>query len=552
MKNETSAVAKRRSPTGRLEMAALVLATTLCLGPFANKALHIDDPLFFWTARQIIEYPRDPYGFSVNWDVTAQRMSEITKNPPLTAYYLALAGSLLGWSEVPLHLAFLLPAVAAVLGTYRLAARMSRRPLVAALATLLTPAFLVSGSSLMSDSPMLALWVWSVVLWVEGVDRSIAWKLFAGASLAGLGALTKYFGASLIPLLLAYALARRKRPGLCALHLLIPLALLAGYQIGTSALYGRGLLLDAALFVADWRVSGGQPLPLRLLVGLAFTGGCALPALLLAPLHWRRRTFLAGAGTFGAAALACHRWLDSPALATPETSLDVQYGLLATGGIATLALAAVDALRRRDAESVLLGLWVFGTFVFASGVNWTVNGRSVLPMVPAVGILVARRLSDVGPADVRKRRIAVAAALLASAFLSLGVACADLRLANAQRAAVAKIHERTRDTARPVWFQGHWGFQFYMERIGARPIDVLRRRAQKGDTVALPGNNSSVTGVVASEIASRESFEIETGAWISTMHGEVGAGFYSSGFGPLPFVIGKAPAERYEIVTLAR
>src|SRR5256885_3714085 len=37
----------------RLAIAGLVLATIVCLLPFAGKAVHMDDPLFIWAARQM-------------------------------------------------------------------------------------------------------------------------------------------------------------------------------------------------------------------------------------------------------------------------------------------------------------------------------------------------------------------------------------------------------------------------------------------------------------------------------------------------------------------
>lgn len=39
-------------------------------------------------------------------------MWEVTKNPPLACYYLAISAMILGWSEPALHIAFLLPAAA--------------------------------------------------------------------------------------------------------------------------------------------------------------------------------------------------------------------------------------------------------------------------------------------------------------------------------------------------------------------------------------------------------------------------------------------------------
>src|SRR5271166_1189377 len=101
----------------------LAAATLFCLLPFSDRAFHVDDPLFLWSAQQITAHPLDPYGFQLNWEGWLQPMSEVTKNPPLACYYSAVIGSIFGWSERALHLGFLLPALAMVSGTYRLAKR---------------------------------------------------------------------------------------------------------------------------------------------------------------------------------------------------------------------------------------------------------------------------------------------------------------------------------------------------------------------------------------------------------------------------------------------
>ncbi len=61
-------------------------------------------------------------------------MSEVTKNPPLGAYYAALIGSIAGWSDRALHFGFLLPALALILGTYHLARRFTQSAWIAAAA----------------------------------------------------------------------------------------------------------------------------------------------------------------------------------------------------------------------------------------------------------------------------------------------------------------------------------------------------------------------------------------------------------------------------------
>ena len=195
----------------------LLAATLMCLLPFAGRAFSTDDPLFIWTAQHIVQQPLNPYGFEVNWNKTAAAMSDVTQNPPLAAYYMAAAGKIGGWSERALHLAFLLPTIALVLGVYRLAKRFTSSPGVAAIATLVAPAFLVSACSVMCDPMMLALWIWAVIFWIEGVDSVKPVFLAASVILLAAGALTKYFGAALVPLLFVYTLARQRRLGSWAL-----------------------------------------------------------------------------------------------------------------------------------------------------------------------------------------------------------------------------------------------------------------------------------------------------------------------------------------------
>src|SRR5690242_14440962 len=142
----------------RLDLTILAVAMLACLLPFVGKAFHIDDTLFVFAAKHIREHPLDFFGFDVNWYTTADPMPAVTQNPPGACYYLAVAGTLFGWGEMPLHLAILLPTWGLVWGTYRLAERFGVRPLPAALLTLLAPATLVGASSVMCDVMMLCFW----------------------------------------------------------------------------------------------------------------------------------------------------------------------------------------------------------------------------------------------------------------------------------------------------------------------------------------------------------------------------------------------------------
>jgi 4-amino-4-deoxy-L-arabinose transferase-like glycosyltransferase len=530
-----------RAGRSSLLLAALTIGL---LAPFASKPFHVDDTLFLAAARRIVQAPLDPYGFTINWAFMEQPMSEVTKNPPLGAYYIALAGSALGWSELPLHLAFLLPALGVVLGTGLLARQLRAPPLVAGLLVLSTPGFLVSSTNLMCDTPMLALWVASVLLWLRGIERDDHRSLAAAALVATACALTKYFGTSLVPLLALHGFVHKRRLGAWALHLGVPVLALAGYQYWTRSHYGRGLLGDAAAFAHEME----RAIPWAWgLVGLSFTGGCLLSAVLLAPWIWPKRWIAIVSVAAAAAGVALGaRWL-GPAGASFSEGFEVQAGaqfaLFVAGGVSILALAVAEVARRRDADTVLLVAWILGTFVFATYVNWVVNVRSVLPMVPAVAILLARRLE--------RRPIGVYAAIVAGGAVALGATHADFALAKAGRTAAAYVHDRTRGRAGDVWFQGHWGFQHYMEARGARPIDVPKSLLRAGDVVAVPENNASTWGFQKGSIARQDDFEVRPRALLCTMHWARGAGFYADTFGPLPFSFGTPPPERYRLYTLA-
>src|SRR5262249_11545191 len=125
-----------RSDTGAIIFVAILLLFVFAV--FLGKAFHIDDPLFIWAARQIQTHPANPYDFSVNWYGAPMPISDVTKNPPLASYYMALAAAIFGWSEPAVHLAFVAAAIAVVIGTYLLAARLCSHPLLGTVAGILT------------------------------------------------------------------------------------------------------------------------------------------------------------------------------------------------------------------------------------------------------------------------------------------------------------------------------------------------------------------------------------------------------------------------------
>ncbi len=483
--------ARDRKYRAAAQVALLCLLTVVCLGPFLRKAIHIDDPLFVWSAQHIVHHPLDPYGFEVNWFRNSEPMATATKNPPLTCYYLALAGSLIGWSEARLHAAMLLPTLAAVLGTFFLAQRLCRRPLEAALCTLVTPVFIVSATTLMCDVMMLAFWVWAVFFWVTGLEDDRFRRILLSSVLATLGIFTKYYAAALLPLFLVHGLIRRRRIGAWLVPLGIPVIAMAAYHFWTLGLYNRSLLLDAV----DYAQQAPRMMTASTIVALAFTGGCAATVLFYIHRLWAPRTaalwFAAMAAAF--AILGIAKYVPSVTKGFLEAfrlPLQAHLAVMAVVGLLIVWLSIRDAWRSRTPESLLLLAWVLGTFVFAGFVNWSANGRSILPMIPAVMIIAMRRLDERETTSSTQPGQHAAIPLALAAALSFTVAHADYVTAAIGRTSALEVCRRYGSEGNNIWFVGHWGFQYYMQSCGARPVDQFNVNIEQGDIVAVPYANT--------------------------------------------------------------
>jgi hypothetical protein len=533
----------------------LALLVVVSLAPFLTKPFNMDEPLFLWAARQIQAHPLDPYGFVVNWYDRSELMWVVTKNPPLACYYLAVAAAVVGWSEAALHGAFLLPAIAAILGTHRLAKHFCPRPMLAACATLWTPVFLVSSTSVMCDTMMLAFWVWAIVLFVESLRKTQAqtacceWKIWASGALILFAALTKYYGICLLPLLGVYGWMTERKLGRWALGLVLPLIGVAIYQWATFALYGHGLFSDAAAYASGSNRGGFAKLHAGL-VALSFTGGCLGVATFFGPLVWRWRALgivglvtLVYAGIIFGSGGFWPIYRNSHWTGTSHAWVVAQLVVWVFGGVSALGMAAADVWRRRDSVSVLLALWVAGTFLFAGFCNWVTNARSVLPMAPAIGILLARRLEPGASLGRELGAEQICGVMVAGAALSLAVAFADAGFAQVTRTLAGEVCAKYKRDGATLWFGGHWGWQYYMEQFGAKVVVAGESVPKDGDFLVLPRNNTNPLDLNRALLQDVELMTTPGSRWLATLNLEVGAGFYASIWGPLPFGFGKVPPE---------
>ena len=231
--------------------------------------------------------------------------------------------------------------------------------------------------------------------------------------------------------------------------------------------------------------------------------------------------------------------------------IGLQLALFIACGGSVLALAAVDVWQHHNADSQLLVLWVGGTFVFTAFLNWTINARSVLPLIPAAGILLARRLDTLGIVSVRSLQWKVAAALLVSGIVSFCVAQADADWANSARQTAMVVRERTKNEAGILWFQGHWGFQYYMQQLGVTPFDYDTTAFSPGDLLVIPTGDLAAQPPPPRFVRPDEPLETRLQQPVVTMNTGMEAGFYAAVYGSLPFTFGAVPRDQYDLFRIA-
>jgi hypothetical protein len=183
-------------------------------------------------------------------------------------------------------------------------------------------------------------------------------------------------------------------------------------------------------------------------------------------------------------------------------------------------------------------------FAFTAFVNWTANGRTLLPMAPAVAVLIVRKISAGEGLLPKIRWPAFSLAMACAAMLAALTAIADYTLANSARTAARDLVERYKSEDGTVWFRAHWGFQYYAELEGAKAFDRTTTCFCDGDKLILSMNN--VAPVLVDPFGDKsERHEYPVFPFLTIWSRTLDAAFYWDGFGPLPFTIGNVPGEAY-------
>jgi hypothetical protein len=89
--------------------------------------------------------------------------------------------------------------------------------------------------------------------------------------------------------------------------------------------------------------------------------------------------------------------------------------------------------------------------------------------------------------------------------------------------------------------------QYYLESGGVRTLDIDREVVARGDLLILSDNNTNPRRIEEADAERVDTLSHPEPVWGFTHSLGVGAGFYSSIIGPLPYAFGTARPDHYDV-----
>jgi hypothetical protein len=544
------------------DLGFLFVVLIACAIPFLTQPFHMDDNFYMDMARNALRnplYPNDtPYvfdGFSV------QDMGSHS-HPPLQTYFLAAILRLAGEGpgrEWIYHACDLVYPLLALISMYFLSARLVARPLWPSIALVCGPLFMVMEHNLMTDLPTLSFWLAAIATFVWAVNRGNR-SLYLGSSLFQFAAMfTSYHSLALAPLLAFYQVRKRARP-LGWVVIAVPVLVMSAWFVLNSLHYHRFLLSGTVDYMQlrDWK--SPAVLGTKLVGLLEYQGWLILfPLSLLLVFARGLRGRLLALAFVASLYLA---WAVAPAYRSIDKAIFVVG--LATGAFVPGRMGALFASTRRRfrshpeferIEGEFLALWYFGMIAVCLLAFTEGSARYIMPLIPPVLIVFFRQLELTETEEYRKPpRPFLSAGVVANGTLALTLAWA-LILSHADME-FARIYPRlARSFARlvdglPAYYAGEWGFRYYMGQAGIRQLPRDDSAVRGGSFVALPrlALPYDPPAALKGMLAHVDTITCDVRTPFRLLDNSVPAGFYSTGWGLIPFSLSSSSSETMEVL----
>lgn len=547
-------------PSDRRKQLFFILAITIApLLLFAQKPFHIDDSAFIEIAQNILEHPLDPFHGSValvdhDYEIFKRlgrtpNAFESMSHPPLVPYLMAAVIKLRGRiDEFSLHFAFLIFPMMAGVSAFYIAERFTNSPFVAALLFVTCPILMVNAQNLMTDVPALALMLCSLAVFIYSVEHNRNLYATLSGVAGGLAALTRYPALVMPLLLIIYSIIARKGLRLFIIAGIAAAAVFGIWLIENFVIYSTPHIWASYKFYKSFYAFhsfGYKDTLIKTVSDFSAIGGCAfLGAVFL--FCFRKRRFSLSLFIAIVISAVLLFFLKKFTLGLEDYS-GAQFALLCIFLFAGIYFVT-EAIRivignANNPTFKFLGFWFLLTLVPALFFLPFGTGRYILPaLFPLILILVADPEWDF---NVGKK--ALSAIVITTFVFGLILSWTDFELALTYKVFSKSIRENYSNAK--IWFIGEWGFRYYMKEQGALYLLSDDTRPSRGDVIV----KSQMAGLhrmaepVYRQCVVYDPFVLFSINPLRILNLPAKAGFYSSGFGLLPYSASRAPLESFDI-----
>jgi len=210
--------------------------------------------------------------------------------------------------------------------------------------------------------------------------------------------------------------------------------------------------------------------------------------------------------------------------------------------------------RRTRNYELLLVFWFLGSVLTALVVFYSGSVRYSLLALPPVLLVCVKALES----SIRNSyflRNLIWTSVVVTAGYSAFIAYGDYRFAQIYPLNSEKLTSEYAQPGRTVWFTGEWGYRYYFERAGGQVLSRTAVDPEKGDIIVKPRLATPwitlYDGPEYSEFLERRVIQVDYPLRILDFSSH--AGFYSTGWGILPFsVTSGEPLELFDVFRVVK
>ena len=524
-----------------IDLLIIVCAVFIITLPFIDQAFHIDD-------EGALSLAKSMKGISL-LDVFKQKHSVLghesnylkSTHPLLTPMILRAMVILTGkYNEQLFHILFIIFPLLASISAYFIAKQFTEYPLWAALFLIVTPAFTVMSHTIMNDIPAMAFFLSSMAAYIYGFERRNLMLLVLSGILAGFSVFCSYHMLYIIPFMLLYSLLNKKEIIRSSIAMVIPLFIFLLISFLEYLSYGIPQILMAFKDVyTGFKFNIVDNILRNGLSTLSYLGGAVLFPLFLVFIFFKKKY----TGVYFVLLVIS---IDLLFLSKMNFDLlnSALFIVLIFSGVLIVYKLLENGIRNISRPCIFLFLW-FSSVLFINAAILPFNAvRHILPLLLPCIIIIINLIAE--SVDMRYIKHLFITGMILTSLLSLSLSLADYEFAGLYRR-FARQFSGTKPKNR-VWFSGEWGFRWYMEDEGYSYLLADDRRPVKGDIIVIPELPCPMPlPGLRSRMKLIDTVEMNGNMAVRIIDPKVNAGFYSDGFGFLPYGFSGEKLESFKI-----